>query len=91
MKIPARDKWVHFITGIPMGIILQLLAMYYFSLDAATTAVLVFFMVALISYGFELISLVTKKGKYDLYDAVASTAGATLGIVFILILQYYKR
>ncbi|MBK8710568.1 MAG: hypothetical protein IPL97_01600 [Niastella sp.] len=91
MKIPARDKWVHFLTGIPMGIILLLLVMHYFSFSTVLNVFIVLLAVAIISFGFEIISLLTKKGKYDIYDAVASTSGAVLGIVFVLILQFYRR
>ena len=87
MKFPARDKWVHIITGIPMGIILQLLGMHFLHLPIWIIALLVLFTSFIISYGFELISLITKKGEYDFFDAIASISGAALGIGFILLLQ----
>ena len=43
-----------------------------------------FILVVAISYGFELFSLVTKKGHYDILDAVAGLMGGVIGIGMIL-------
>lgn len=84
MKI-ARDKWKHFFVGIPMGIILQLMAEW---IVPGGTGVAIFISVIVslcISYGFELFSLVTRKGHYEVLDALASMIGAILGIGMALL------
>ncbi|UYQ93634.1 hypothetical protein MKQ68_00780 [Chitinophaga horti] len=86
MKI-APDKWRHFYVGIAMGAVLQIAAGWWFAtLLAATIAA--FIVSWLISYGFELFSLVTGYGHYDFMDAVASMIGAILGMAPVFIWQY---
>jgi hypothetical protein len=83
----APDKRKHFFVGILMGAVLQLSAFYvmpqHYSLGILATLIAVVF----ISYGFELFSLVTKKGHYEVLDAVASIIGGIAGMVVILILK----
>lgn len=80
----APDKWKHFLTGIPMGIVLQAIAWYLYP---PLMYLLAFTAVCAISYGFELISLLTGKGHYEIKDAIASILGGTVGIgIFALFL-----
>lgn len=83
----APDKRKHFFVGILMGAVLQLGSSYlmpqYYALGILSTFIAVVF----ISYGFELYSLVTKKGHYEVLDAVASIVGGTVGMIIILVLK----
>jgi hypothetical protein len=73
----APDKWKHFWVGIPMGFILQAVAWYLYP---PLMYLLAFAAVCAISYGFELISLVTGKGHYEIRDAIASIIGGACGM-----------
>ena len=79
MKI-ARDKWKHFFVGIVMGAILQAFATWLLTDHHTLATILAFIVVIAISYGFELVSLITGKGHYDFMDAVASTIGGVIGM-----------
>ena len=83
----APDKRKHFFVGILMGAVLQLSALYVMPQQYALAIVATFIAVVFISYGFELFSLVTKKGHYDVLDAVASILGGSAGMIVILVLQ----
>lgn len=80
------DKWRHFFAGIIMGAILEAVIILLFpSLFIATMFTLL--VVVVISYGFELFSLLTGIGYYDFLDAVATVIGGLLGMGFILLFQ----
>ena len=86
LKKIEPDKWRHFFAGIIMGIILQLVTIFLFpSLFTATMFTLL--VVVVVSYGFELFSLLTGLGYYDFLDAVATVIGGLLGMGFILLFQ----
>ncbi len=86
MKRIDRDKWIHFIAGIPMGILVNFFSFWVLPQNTYLAIALSVVLLAAISYGFEIFSLLTKKGHYDYFDAVASTLGgvAGLGISFLL-------
>jgi len=67
-----------------MGIFLQVVCYYLLSGSFFPATVIAAILVVAISYGFELFSLVTKIGRYDFYDAVASVIGGALGIAITL-------
>jgi hypothetical protein len=83
----APDKRKHFFVGILMGAVLQLSALYVMPQHYALGILVTFIAVVFISYGFELFSLVTKKGHYEVLDAVASVAGGIAGMIIILVLK----
>jgi len=56
--------------------ILCLFPQYYF-----TGIVITFILIVAICYGFELFSLITKIGHYEIMDAVAGTIGGTIGML----------
>jgi len=85
----APDKWKHFYVGILMGAALQALALSVMPLHYTLSIVTTFIFVIAISYGFELFSLVTKKGHYDLGDAIAGIIGGIIGIVIILLIKAF--
>ena len=64
----APDKWKHFFVGIPLGGLLQLVSVILFPqhtwLDTAASFLILFAG----CYAFELYSLVTGKGHYELPD-----------------------
>jgi VanZ family protein len=83
----GRDKWKHFFVGIAMGIVLQGFSWFLFPGQPVLGTVLAFFLVIIISYGFELFSKFTGKGHYEFNDAVAGTIGGVLGMLMILICE----
>lgn len=76
----AADKWKHFILGIPLGILLMIAGLYFF--PSAVVLVTVFSVIALvvICYGFEIFSLLSGKGHYELMDAIVGIVGGLIGI-----------
>ncbi|WP_295119054.1 hypothetical protein [uncultured Chitinophaga sp.] len=87
MKI-AQDKWKHFYVGIVMGIVLQAAAAWL--LPSLLWAVIASLAGSIaIAYGFELFSLYTGKGHYEVMDAIASVLGAIPGIAMAWTYQYY--
>ena len=86
VKRIARDKWRHFFAGIAMGFVLQIISIFLFPtlFSAIWVSLLI---VIVVSFGFELFSLVTGFGHYDFMDAIATIIGGVLGIGFILIFQ----
>jgi len=88
MKI-ARDKWRHFYVGIVMGLILQLPALIFLPISWIWASMIVLFLVVAASYGFELISLVTGKGYYDLVDAIAGVIGGIIGMAVAFLVKLF--
>lgn len=81
----APDKWKHFFVGILMGATLQIFMWYLMPQYYVTGILISFILVVAISYGFELFSLITKKGHYDILDAVAGIIGGVVGMGIILL------
>lgn len=79
MKI-APDKWKHFYVGIVLGAIFHAGALFYLQLSLWPAFFLALAVVIVIGYGFELFSLVTGWGHYDVMDAVATVIGGLPGI-----------
>lgn len=84
-KSLAPDKWRHFYAGILMGAVLQLLGWWLMPNHIGLSVLLVLGLVIIISYGFELFSLITGLGVYDFMDAVASAIGGVLGLGLALL------
>jgi glycopeptide antibiotics resistance protein len=85
MKRIAPDKWRHFFAGIALGALLQGGLWYLFPAHPVAVTLAVLALVAAISYGFELFSLLTGRGYHDLLDAVASMIGGVLGMGAVLV------
>ena len=83
-KIGA-DKWRHFYAGIPMGIVLQMMARWLYQPPLIYAVLLALAGVIAISYGFELFSKITGIGVYDFMDAVASVIGGVVGMGVVII------
>ncbi len=83
----APDKWKHFLVGIPMGATLQILVWYLMPGHFVAGIIISFVLVIAISYGFELFSLITKKGHYEILDAVAAIIGGVIGMGIILLIE----
>jgi hypothetical protein len=47
-----------------------------------------FIIIIIISYGFELFSLITGKGHYEIMDAVAAIIGGVLGMGLLLLIEF---
>ena len=84
----AKDKWKHFFAGILLGATLQVIADYIMPEHFVRGIILTFILVVAISYGFELYSLITKKGHYEILDAVAAIIGGITGMAIILLIKY---
>lgn len=81
----APDKKRHFYAGVLMGAALQGLGWWLMPSNIALSVVIVLVLVIVISYGFELFSLITGMGIYDFMDAVASAIGGILGMGLALL------
>ena len=86
-KIP-RDKWKHFIVGIGMGVVLQGLFFHALHLSIVAASMWSISLSIVISYGFELFSLLTGKGHYEVLDALAGVLGAVIGMVVVTLIYY---
>ena len=86
MKI-GQDKWKHFFVGILIGIMLQAFVWLFFPTQTLGATIIAFAFLIIISYGFELFSIFTGKGHYELMDAVAAIMGGLLGMSSILIFE----
>ena len=80
LKNIAPDKWKHFFVGILLGGVLQAFALFLLKDHPALATTISFFTVVGIAYGFELFSLFSGHGHYDVMDAVASVIGGILGM-----------
>ncbi len=76
----APDKKRHFYAGILMGAVLQGLGWWWLPNNLALSILIVIGLVIVISYGFELFSLITGMGVYDFMDAVFSVLGGIFGM-----------
>jgi hypothetical protein len=83
-----KDKWRHFIVGVCMGLLFEGVALHYFPDSPWAGSFIVFGFVLLICYGFELASLVFKRGHYDVIDAVAGILGGLMGMVIMISVQF---
>jgi hypothetical protein len=89
MRKIAPDKWKHFYVGIFMGGFLQAFMLFLLKDHFMLATFIAFFLVLLISYGFELISLITGRGHYDAWDAVAGSIGGIAGMAMFILLRSY--
>jgi glycopeptide antibiotics resistance protein len=88
LKNIKRDKWRHFWVGIAMGAFLQLAGHWLFPYSSLTAFLTALIIVFSISYGFELFSMVSGLGRYDLNDAIASIIGGVLGMTAVTWAHY---
>ena len=79
-----QDKWKHFFVGAAMGVLLEAATLYFFPQAVWPGSAAVFLLIALISYVFELFSLLLKRGHYDVLDAVAGAVGGLLGVLLVV-------
>ncbi|HTN07051.1 hypothetical protein [Agriterribacter sp.] len=87
IKKIAPDKWRHFLVGVAMGALLQAISWWLWPTNIFLSSIMALAMVITISYGFELFSKITGKGRYDFMDAVASVTGGVLGMAAVLLPQ----
>jgi VanZ family protein len=86
LKKIAPDKWKHFFVGIPLGIMLQFVSLYLFPLYPLISIAASFIILVAGCYAFELFSLITGKGHYELPDVLAGVLGGVIGIGAVLLL-----
>ena len=87
MKKIAPDKWKHFFVGIAMGAVLQAFAWWVIKDHHLLATIIAMVLVIVISYGFEIFSLVTGRGHYEFADAVAGTIGGAIGMGLVLVFK----
>lgn len=68
-----------------MGAVLQGLGWWWMPDRIALAVILVLVLIVVISYGFELFSLITGMGVYDFMDAVFSALGGIFGMGLALL------
>ncbi|HRE64699.1 MAG TPA: hypothetical protein PKU77_13000 [Ferruginibacter sp.] len=88
MKI-EKDKRNHFLVGLLIGLLLPIGLNGVFEFPLLYNILLSSILLLLISYGFELFSLITGWGHHDLMDAVATAAGGAISIAVSAILVNY--
>lgn len=86
----APDKKKHFWVGMLMGAIFRIFTLYLFPQHYVVSIVITFVLIVALTYGFELFSLITKIGHYEIMDAVAGTIGGTIGMLIILLVEYWR-
>ncbi len=84
----APDKWKHFFVGIVMGATLQIFTSLVMPRHHVIAIITTFILIVAISYGFELYSLITKRGHYEILDAIAGIIGGVAGMSVILLFQF---
>ena len=75
--------------GIPLGAVLQFASFYFFPLQLIFATAVSFIILLSGCYAFELYSLITGKGYYELSDVLAGVIGGMIGIGAILLLLNY--
>lgn len=81
------DKWRHLVSGVPMSLVLYFANHYLFGGSMAIWLSIV--LVILISVGFELLSLILKKGTCYMLDALFSVIGGLAGVLLAWVLWPY--
>ena len=81
----APDKLKHFLVGIPLGLFLQIFAVFFLPGDMAWAYIICFLVLVAICYGFELLSIISGKGHADNLDAIAGIVGGAIGILLYFI------
>ncbi len=84
-----RDKKKHFYVGIPLGFVLQVMAMYFLPGQPVLATVISFAVLAAGCYGFELFSWVTGIGCAENLDAIAGILGGIIGIGAYCLIHYF--
>jgi glycopeptide antibiotics resistance protein len=87
MKKIAPDKWKHFYVGIGMGAILQAFLLFLLKDHFIYATLIAFILAIIISYGFEVFSLIVKRGHYDVADAIAGIIGGVLGMGVVILIH----
>lgn len=87
MKQIQKDKWKHFFVGIAMGMLFEFFILFLIKDHWIIGSIVAFVLITVISYGFEVISLVIKRGHYDMLDAIAGAVGGLFGITVVLFLK----
>lgn len=88
MKNWERDKWKHFWVGIPLGILLLAASLYVLPNRILLAGIFAISLLVLICFMFEVLSLITDLGFYEIMDAVAGIAGGILGMIIFAILKW---
>ncbi len=84
MKKIGKDKWKHFYVGIILGLLFQSSFYFLFNFSPSGSILVSFIIIAAIAYGFELFSLYSGYGHYEVKDAIASVIGGAIGQALLL-------
>ncbi len=82
-----KDKWKHFGVGVALGALFEGIALHFFPDSLRLASLIVFGLLVFICYGFEVASLVLKRGHYDIMDAAAGIIGGLVGMAVIITLD----
>lgn len=83
LKKIQPDKWRHFFVGLAMGFVFEGLVLFFYSSFLWIGSAIVLSLIVVLSYGFEVASLVFKRGHYDVFDAVAGVVGGVIGMAIV--------
>lgn len=83
----APDKKKHFWVGMLLGAMFQIFSFYLFPQYYLFGILITFTAIVAVCYGFELFSLITKIGHYDIFDAIAGIIGGAIGMGLILLIE----
>ena len=86
----APDKKKHFWVGMLMGAMFHILVIFFLPQNFWLSILITFILIVALCYGFELFSLITKLGHYEVMDAIAGIIGGVIGMGVILLLQYIR-
>ncbi|MDB5201174.1 MAG: hypothetical protein JWQ27_583 [Ferruginibacter sp.] len=81
LKKWEHDKWRHFYVGMPLGVFLYAAPAIFLRWQPSTSLGFSLVALAALCYGFELFSLLTGKGHYEMMDAIAGFIGGSIGIL----------
>ena len=83
----AMDKWKHFITGIAIGVAMQVCLWLVLPPQIKLVTLISLISLMVLNYGFD-VHAKRKKGNYEVLDAAAGTIGGVIGMTVILLLQF---
>lgn len=86
----APDKKKHFWVGMLIGAMFHILVIFFLPQNFWLSILITFILIVALCYGFELFSLITKLGHYEVMDAIAGIIGGVIGMGVILLLQYIR-
>ena len=85
MKKWEQDKWKHFLIGVPLGFGLLYGSRFAVPENLFLSGFLAISLLVFICFMFEIFSLISDLGFYELMDAIAGVMGGILGMIILYI------